>query len=43
MRNKDIFDTWQYLIFRIVVFILFVDMAFKFVDAELHISRFWNY
>ncbi len=39
---KDPFEKWQYLIFKIVLLILFLVTAFKILDSELHISRFWS-
>jgi hypothetical protein len=38
---KDPFDKWQYLIFRCVLFILFLITVFKIIDSEIHISRFF--
>ena len=39
MAEKDSFDDWQYRIFRIVLFILFLAAAYRLLDSELHLSR----
>ena len=37
---KDPFDMWQYRIFKIVLFILFLATVYKILDHELHITHF---
>jgi hypothetical protein len=39
-RFKDRFDEWQYFVFRLVLFILFLTLAYRMLDDELHITSF---
>jgi hypothetical protein len=35
-------EQWQYRIFQIVLFILFLATAYKLLDSELHLTRFFH-
>jgi hypothetical protein len=36
-RPRDPFDDWQYLIFRVILFIIFVHLALQFLDDHTHL------
>jgi hypothetical protein len=39
MNFKDPLDMWQYRIFRILLFILFLATVYKILDHEFHLTR----
>lgn len=41
--KKDLLEGVQYWIFRIVLFIIFLVMAYQFLDQHTHISKFFSY
>lgn len=38
LESVDFLDRWQYLIFKTVLFILFLWAAYRLLDTHLHIS-----
>lgn len=38
-RFRDRFDVWQYFIFRLLLFILFLAAVYKILDHELHVTQ----
>jgi len=38
-RETDALDEWQYWIFRIVLFIIFLVTAYQLLDSHVHIGR----
>jgi hypothetical protein len=40
--SEDPFEKWQYISFKILLFILFLITAYKFLDKELHLTKIFS-
>lgn len=46
-KRFDFLDDWQYQIFKVIVFIIFVVYSLQFLDDKIHVSKLleaiWRY
>lgn len=46
-RNLDFLDDWQYKLFQIIVFLIFVVYSVQFLDDKIHVTKLlrgiWRY
>jgi hypothetical protein len=46
-ERLDFLDDWQYRIFKVIVFIIFVVYSLQFLDDKIHVSKpleaIWRY
>lgn len=42
MINRTRLDEWQYKIFQWVLFILFLNLVFRILDHELHLTHYFK-
>lgn len=46
-ERLDFLDDWQYRIFKVIVFIIFVVYSLQFLDDKIHLSKplaaLWRY
>jgi len=46
-ERLDFLDDWQYRIFKVIVFVIFVVYSLQFLDDKIHVSKalgaIWRY